>query len=76
LWISKVKIVNFANFADFEVATANSIVVVDENNVGKSNLILALQLILDPGLSDCDRQLGLELFWDGLSEGKQARCHR
>lgn len=28
------------------------------------------QLILDPGLSERDRQLGLEQFWDGLGEDK------
>ena len=47
-----------------------SIVIVGENKVGKSNFIRALQLILDPGLSERDRQLGLEHFWDGLGEDK------
>src|SRR3546814_9293881 len=42
----------------------------DLNKVGKSNFIRALQLILDPGLSERDRQLGLEHFWDGLGEDK------
>jgi len=40
--ISKIKINNFANFADFEVETSNNLVVVGENKVGKSNLIFAL----------------------------------
>lgn len=44
--------------------------VVGENKVGKSNFIRALQLILDPGLSERDRQLGLEHFWDGLGDDK------
>jgi putative ATP-dependent endonuclease of OLD family len=44
--------------------------VVGENKVGKSNLIRGLQLILDPGLSERDRQLGIEDFWDGLGEEK------
>jgi putative ATP-dependent endonuclease of OLD family len=43
---------------------------VGENKVGKSNFIRALQLILDPGLSERDRQLGLEHFWDGLGADK------
>ncbi|CAH2408133.1 ATP-binding protein [Mesorhizobium ventifaucium] len=43
---------------------------VGENKVGKSNFIRALQLILDPGLSERDRQLGLEHFWDGLGSDK------
>ncbi len=50
--------------------TGDSIVVVGENKVGKSNFIRALQLILDPALSERDRQLGLEHFWDGLGEDK------
>jgi putative ATP-dependent endonuclease of OLD family len=68
--ISKIKIENFANFADFEIDTGENLVVVGENKVGKSNLIFALQLILDPGLAERDRQLGLEHFWDGLGDEK------
>jgi putative ATP-dependent endonuclease of the OLD family len=68
--ISKIKISNFANFSDFEVETGDNIVVVGENKAGKSNLIFALQLILDPGLAERDRQLGLEHFWDGLGDDK------
>nr|WP_236724913.1 AAA family ATPase [Achromobacter xylosoxidans] len=62
--------INFANFSNIDVTTGDSIVVVGENKVGKSNFIRALQLILDPGLSERDRQLGLEHFWDGLGEDK------
>jgi putative ATP-dependent endonuclease of OLD family len=68
--ISKFKIKNFANFSDFEIETSENLVIVGENKVGKSNLIFALQLTLDPGLSDRDRQLGLEHFWDGLGDNK------
>ncbi len=68
--ISRIKIRNFANFSDIDVETGESIVIVGENKVGKSNFIRALQLILDPGLSERDRQLGLEHFWDGLGEDK------
>ena len=68
--ISRIKIKNFANFSDLDVETGDSIVIVGENKVGKSNFIRALQLILDPGLSERDRQLGLEHFWDGLGEDK------
>ena len=68
--ISRVKITNFANFSEFDVRTGESVVVVGENKVGKSNFVRALQLILDPGLSERDRQLGLEHFWDGLGENK------
>ena len=68
--ISRIKIVNFANFSDLDVETGDSIVVVGENKVGKSNFVRALQLILDPGLSERDRQLGFEHFWDGLGDNK------
>lgn len=68
--ISRVRLVNFANFSDVDVKTGDSIVIVGENKVGKSNFIRALQLILDPALSERDRQLGLEHFWDGLGADK------
>jgi putative ATP-dependent endonuclease of OLD family len=68
--ISRTRISNFANFSKIDVQTGDSIVVVGENKVGKSNFIRALQLILDPGLSERDRHLGLEHFWDGLGEDK------
>ena len=68
--ISKIKITNFANFSDFEIATGDDLVIVGENKVGKSNLIFALRLILDPSLSDRDRQLSLDQIWDGLGNDK------
>lgn len=68
--ISRVKISNFANFSNLDVQTGDNIVIVGENKVGKSNFIRALQLILDPGLSERDRQLGLDQFWDGLGDHK------
>ena len=68
--VSRIRITNFANFSDLDVETGDSIVVIGENKVGKSNFVRALQLILDPGLSERDRQLGLEHFWDGLGEDK------
>ena len=68
--ISRIKITNFANFSDLDVETGDSIVIVGENKVGKSNFVRALQMILDPGQSERDRQLGLEHFWDGLGAEK------
>ena len=38
-----------------------------ENKVGKSNLLHALRLVLDPFLPDTARQLREEDFWDGLA---------
>lgn len=60
--ISRIRLINFANFSDVDVETGESIVIVGENKVGKSNFIRGLQLILDPGLSERDRQLGFEHF--------------
>jgi len=68
--ISRIKITNFANFAELDVSTDQSLVIVGENKVGKSNLVFALQLVLDPSLSERDRRLGLEHFWDGLGADK------
>lgn len=68
--ISRIKISNFANFKNLEIETSENIVIVGENKVGKSNFLAALQLVLDPGLSELDRQLGFEHFWDGLGDDK------
>lgn len=68
--ISRVKINNFANFQALDVSTGDSLVLVGENKVGKSNFIRALQLVLDPGLSERDRLLSLDQFWDGLGAEK------
>ena len=43
-----------------------------ENGVGKSNLVYALRLLLDPTLPDSNRQLKEEDFWDGLDRPLQA----
>ena len=66
--LSRIKIVNFRNFADLDVRLAGNIVVVGENRVGKSNLLYALRLIFDPGLPDTARELTLADFWDGVGE--------
>jgi putative ATP-dependent endonuclease of OLD family len=68
--ISRVKIKNFANFSDIDIETGENIVLVGENKAGKSNFIRALRLILDPALSERDRQLSLEHLWDGLGDDK------
>lgn len=65
--LSRVAINNFRNFADFEIRLAESAaVIVGENNVGKSNLLYALRLVLDPSLPDSARELEDSDFWDGL----------
>lgn len=68
--ISRIQIDNFRNFRRLDVETGASIVVVGENAVGKSNLLFALRLVLDPTLPDSARQLRKEDFWDGLTDGR------
>lgn len=68
--ISRIAVENYANFKDVDFATDGSLVIVGENKAGKSNLLRALRLVLDPMLPDRDRQLGFEHFWDGLGDAK------
>ena len=68
--ISRVVIRNFANFEELDIRTGEDMVIVGENKVGKSNFLRAIQLVLDPSLSERDRRLGLEHFWDGLGDAK------
>src|SRR5881409_1012324 len=70
MYLSRIRIANFRNFSELDVELAGNVVVVGENRVGKSNLLYALQLILDPTLPDNARQLGLSDFWDGLVKPK------
>ena len=64
--LSRIRLTNFRNFSDFDVALGGNVVVVGENRVGKSNLLYALRLIFDPTLPDSARELSLSDFWDGL----------
>ncbi len=66
MYLSRVRIKNFRNFSRLNVRLTGNVVVVGENRVGKSNLLHALRLILDPTLPDSARQLSLSDFWDGL----------
>lgn len=68
MFVSRIQIKNFRNFHDFDVALGSTSVIVGENGVGKSNLLFALRLILDPRLPDSSRYLRREDFWDGLKE--------
>jgi putative ATP-dependent endonuclease of OLD family len=64
--LSRISISNFRNFSALDISLAGSVVVVGENRVGKSNLLYALRLLLDPTLADSARQLAFSDFWDGL----------
>ncbi|WP_394212627.1 ATP-dependent endonuclease [Enterovibrio calviensis] len=65
--LTNLKIINFRNFRCLSIPLNGNTVIVGENRVGKSNLIEALRLILDPSLPDAKRQLQVSDFWDGCS---------
>mgnify|MGYP000079267148 CR=1 FL=1 len=67
--IDRLRITNFRNLADVDLSLPPNAVIVGENRSGKSNLIHALRLVLDPSMSRTDRQLGADDFWDGLRNG-------
>ncbi|MGI1820559.1 ATP-dependent nuclease [Exiguobacterium sp. TRN 1102] len=65
--IKKIKIENFRNFECLEVEVGDQIVIMGENKIGKSNLLYALRLLLDPALSESARYLSESDFWDGIT---------
>ena len=70
--LSRIKIKNFRNFKRLSVGLGEHAVILGENKVGKTNLLFALRLILDPSLPDSARQLRLDDFWDGLDRPLRA----
>ena len=79
LYISRVKIKNYRNFKDIDVMLGHKAVIIGENNVGKTNFLRALQLILDPSLSDEDRYLEETDFNDSIKnpmENGEIICKR
>lgn len=65
-YICRIHIKNFRNFHSVDFNLNDKQVIIGENAVGKSNLLYALQLILDPNMSEKDRVLEETDFWDGL----------
>jgi len=64
--LSRLQIANFRNFQSIDIALSQHAIFVGENKVGKSNLVYAIRLVLDPSLPDSLRQLRIEDFWDGV----------
>lgn len=77
MYLKRVQIRNFRNFAELDVQLSRDTVVVGENRVGKSNLIYALRLVLDNSLPDSSRQLRFTDIWDGceLSTEPEVSIH-
>ena len=67
-YISRVRIKNFRNFLEADVWLDHKQVIIGENNVGKTNFLRALQLILDKEFSDNDRQLTESDFHESLED--------
>src|SRR5690242_2000655 len=65
-YISRVQINNFRNFLDVDVSLGHKQVIIGENNVGKTNFLRAIQLVLDRDFSDTDRQLLSQDFHDSI----------
>ena len=65
--IAHIHIENFRNFHNLDIAIGRSAVILGENQIGKTNLLYAMRLVLDPSLPDSARQLRSEDFWDGLA---------
>ncbi len=62
MYISSVVIKNFRNFKDISIDLPPQAIIVGENSIGKSNLLHALRLVLDPTLPNSERQLSDEDF--------------
>ncbi len=75
--LARLSVKNFRNFETVDIPLAGNIVLLGENRVGKSNLLYAVRLVLDPTLPDSARQLKLSDFWDGcdLNQAPQIEVH-
>ncbi|PKD17678.1 hypothetical protein APR41_05570 [Salegentibacter salinarum] len=69
-YISRIRIENFRNFKEIDVNLNHKQVIIGENNVGKTNFLRAVQLILDRDFSDMDRELSLSDFHDSIEDPK------
>lgn len=65
MYISRVQIKNFRNFQHVDVRLKPDFIVVGENRSGKTNFLSAIQLLLDPAISERSRGLSLTDIWDG-----------
>lgn len=67
--IHRIQVENFRNLTSFQLGPlSEAVVVVGENQCGKSNLLHALRLVLDPSLPDAARVLRAEHFSDLLDK--------
>lgn len=65
--LTRLTVRNFHNLGDVDILLNGDAVIVGENRSGKSNLLHAVRLVLDPSLSSVQRALAAEDFSDSLS---------
>lgn len=64
--LCRLQVSNFRNLADVDISLSGGAVIVGENRSGKSNLLHALRLVLDPSLSSKQRNLTPDDFSEHL----------
>ncbi|MCG8613780.1 MAG: AAA family ATPase [Pseudomonadales bacterium] len=75
--LANLSIRNFRNFESVSIPLNGNVVLLGENRVGKTNLLFAIRLVLDPTLPDSARHLKLSDFWDDcdLTQDPQIEVH-
>jgi len=73
MYLKRLIIRNFRNFETVDIPLAGDVVLLGENGVGKSNLLFAIRLVLDPTLPDSARQLKLSDFYNGCDLTRNPR---
>lgn len=68
MFISRLVIHNYRNFKQLDVPLTRQSVIVGANRVGKSNLINAVRLAIDPNLTPEARKLNRDDFCDGSGQ--------
>lgn len=61
--ISQVKIKGFRNFKDETINFKSKSLIIGQNDIGKSNLIYALRILLDRSISEADLEPKLSDFY-------------
>ena len=73
--LTRLSITNFRNLDGLDVSLSGSPVVVGENRTGKSNLVHAIRLVLDPSMSNALRWLNNDDFSAHLGSDPMADGH-
>lgn len=67
MFISRVEVHNYRNFSYLDLRLQPVTVIIGPNKCGKTNLLRAIRLALDPNLPSSARRLSASDFWDGLA---------